>query len=72
MIQIQKERLLLLRKAVSQCFHMFFTTSEIPVGLLVVVSLTVWWFFFFLSLFILLLLLSLRHTIYLVSAVLLK
>lgn len=51
MIQIWKERLLLLRKAVSQCFHMFFTTSEIPVGLLVVVSLTVWWFFFSLSLY---------------------
>lgn len=66
MIQIRKERLLLLRKAVAQCFHMFFTTSEIPVVLLVVVSLTVWWVFS-LSLFILLFFLSLRHTIYLVS-----
>lgn len=45
------ERLLLLRKAVSECLHTFFTTSEIPVVLLVVVSLTVWWGFFSLFLY---------------------
>ena len=69
LIQIWKERLLLLRKTVSKCFGMFFTISEISVVLLVVVSLSVWWFsslpspslFFFLSFW------SLRHTICLVS-----
>lgn len=66
LIQIWKERLLLLRKAVSQCFRMFFTTSEISVILLVVVSLTVWLVFFLsLSLFFLFFWL-LRHIVYLV------
>lgn len=36
------------RKAVGQCFHRFFTISEITVVLLVVVSLTAWWIFFYL------------------------
>lgn len=40
----------LLRQAVSQCFHVFFTASEIPVVLLGVVSL-IMWLVFFLSLF---------------------
>lgn len=36
----------LLRQAVSQCFHIFFTISEIPVVLLGVVSLIMWLVFF--------------------------